>query len=591
MKLTRGSSLPGGNRRATGNLEYAFLYGDVCVAVGWSSLENMESGTWPTLNVYRFPRPDANRLVDLPEDYESGFVALSTGEGANTNEALVASVRKALLAMGVDGRPGGLADFTAGGDYSVGLLAGAVSRLPDGVDKARFAGLWDLLRLHQVERGDSDPSADSGPLLHIDHCLRVDASDLLVLSGWTSRSATIAALDLVPGQGSRDARLVLNVRPDVTSAAGPNYSGFVATIAGDVGVGGAVRVRATDGDRLTEMNVQVSSIKSSDPVEVVRELFQIATHPRDFMERLDNGEGDAIVELILDRNADEGRRAFTVQRMHDQADIDVSVIIPLFRRYDLLWNQFLAWSQCSRPDRIELVLVNDDPRHDVDCTELVDQLVGVFGLNVTLLANRVNRGYAASNNVGAKMAKGSTLLLLNSDAFLDDAESVFAGEALLAERADVGLVGALIHDADGLVIHQGLACTYLESRSSWFNYHPAIGFPMDPHVSDRTTVVDGVTGAVVMARRREFLDLGGFAEDFLVGDYEDSDLCWRVNESGKSVVILDALRAVHSERTSMSLVGGDELRERISLFNTWLHARRWRPFLQARFGGPVEVQP
>jgi GT2 family glycosyltransferase len=383
---------------------------------------------------------------------------------------------------------------------------------------------------------------------------------------------------------------VLNARPDVTAAAGPNYTGFVGTVAGAVGVGGAVRVRANDGGLTTEMNVSVSSVASSDPVEVARELFQIATHPRDFMERLDNGEGEAIMELILDRNADESRRAFAVQRKHNQSDIDVSVIIPLFRRYDLLWNQFLAWSQCSRPDRIELVLVNDDPRHDVDCTELVDQLVGIFGLNVTLVANRVNRGYAASNNVGARMAKGSTLLLLNSDAFLDDVDAVFDGEALLAEHPEIGLVGALIHDADGLVIHQGLACAYLEARSSWFNYHPSVGFPMDPQVSDRWTVVDGVTGAVVMVRKEAFLELGGFAEDFLVGDYEDSDLCWRVNESGKSVVVLDSLRAVHSERTSMSLVGGDELRDRISLFNVWLHAHRWAPFLAARFGGPAEVR-
>jgi GT2 family glycosyltransferase len=580
----RATAQRGTERSVAGNLEYAFLYDGVCVAAGWAN--GLAEVVDPILDVatYRYVRDDVNQAGALSSDAQSGFMLFARSRAGLSGPDLVDTVRARLRALGVDGAPGSLSDFTAGGDYSFRLLAAALAALPTDGDRTPFASLSRLLpRGGTASRPWQEDVDEDGPRAHVDHCMRIGGADLLVISGWTRRDATIEILDLVPGQGARSAFVQWTSRADVLNGIGPDYSGFIATTRGAVGASPSLRIRFTQGGERSELNTVVTPVSGDDPVRVVRQLFEIPTHARDFVRRLNDGEGEAIAQLIEARRERLGTEAYSIIRQHEATDIELSVIIPLFQRYDLLWNQFLSWAQAPSRARIELILVNDDPRHDVECSELVDQIQSVFGLNVTLVANHANRGYAGANNVGARLARGSSLMLLNSDAFLDDAEASLAGVDLLREHPEIGLVGAVIHDADGLVIHRELACVYLESRSSWFNYHPGTGFPMTATSSHAWWPVDAVTGAVMIMRKSDYLAMGGLSEDFLIGDYEDSDLCWRLAADGKRVVVSDDVRAVHSERTSMSLLGTDDFREKVSLFNSWLHARRWGHELGARF--------
>ncbi len=55
---------------------------------------------------------------------------------------------------------------------------------------------------------------------------------------------------------------------------------------------------------------------------------------------------------------------------------------------------------------------------------------------------------------------------------------------------------------------------------------------------------DWITGAAFMARRDEFLALGGFAEELFLY-YEDVDLCWRYRQAGKRIVVEREAHVVH----------------------------------------------
>ena len=572
--------------RATGNLEYAFVLKGVGVLAGWSSAGDLGTTAGVPMSVYRYPRADANATVGLPAGLASGFVCLLTPAGEPPFAAALESARSRLREAGVDGEPGGLADFADDRGHRFALLKTAVDAAIGSADRSRLAMLDELLPAAASASGAVDSPADAPIAVHVDECLLVEAAGLLVVSGWTRRDSVIEVSD---GAARASTGVAWVPRVDVMDGVGPEYSGFVASARLVDAVRGELTLMVSFGGEATEVSLAPAPLSSQEPLAVARALFAIPTHPRGFMARLDAGEGEVMAALIRRRNEALSHDASTVIREHDGRDITLSVIVPLYRRYDLLWNQFLSWSRSPNVDRVEFVLVNDDPRSETEFAELVDQMQGVFDLNITLVLNHVNRGYATANNVGARVARGSTLLLLNSDALLDTLEGAFAAQRFLEEHPDTGLVGAVIYDADRLVVHTGLSCAYLPSRSSWFNYHPGTGTPLAELDRGEWWPVDAVTGAVMVMRTADFRDVGGLTEDFLIGDYEDSDLCWRLRQRRMGVVVSNALRARHSERTSMAHLGDDEFREKVSLFNSWLHARRWGKELDEMFGSPDGV--
>jgi GT2 family glycosyltransferase len=137
-----------------------------------------------------------------------------------------------------------------------------------------------------------------------------------------------------------------------------------------------------------------------------------------------------------------------------------------------------------------------------------------------------NRGFAAANNIGAHLARGSWLALLNSDAFPDPdwlknlfqaAEhylefSFFASRQLQANARN-------LMDGAGDVFHiSGLA---------WRRYacFPADQFGLDP------VEVFSPCAAAALYSRQAFLQVGGFDEDFF-SYHEDVDLGFRLHLQG-----------------------------------------------------------
>src|SRR3546814_5489014 len=67
---------------------------------------------------------------------------------------------------------------------------------------------------------------------------------------------------------------------------------------------------------------------------------------------------------------------------------------------------------------------------------------------------------------------------------------------------------------------------------NWLNQHYYKGLPRDfgPATVERT--VPAVTGACLVTRRDLYARVGGFTEDYIIGDYEDSDLCLKIRREG-----------------------------------------------------------
>jgi GT2 family glycosyltransferase len=89
-----------------------------------------------------------------------------------------------------------------------------------------------------------------------------------------------------------------------------------------------------------------------------------------------------------------------------------------------------------------------------------------------------------------------------------------------------------------------------------------------------------VSGACVALRAHDLKDVGGWSTDYLIGDFEDSDLCLRLIEKGLKVGYLPSTPLTHLERQSMASIGDNTFRERITLLNATLYNKRWHKELQ-----------
>ena len=85
-----------------------------------------------------------------------------------------------------------------------------------------------------------------------------------------------------------------------------------------------------------------------------------------------------------------------------------------------------------------------------------------------------------------------------------------------------------------------------------------------------------VTGACALMRREVYEAVGGLDEKFLIGDFEDSDLCLKVREKGLEIACLPLpVTLIHLERQSFSGIGTPSFRDYVVRYNAWRHQTRW----------------
>jgi len=78
----------------------------------------------------------------------------------------------------------------------------------------------------------------------------------------------------------------------------------------------------------------------------------------------------------------------------------------------------------------------------------------------------------------------------------------------------------------------------------------------------------------MLMRRTAWDAVGGFHADYIVGDYEDSDLCLRLRQAGFGIFYEPAAELFHFERQSIAQHGG-YAGTVAAAYNRRLHHRRW----------------
>jgi GT2 family glycosyltransferase len=256
----------------------------------------------------------------------------------------------------------------------------------------------------------------------------------------------------------------------------------------------------------------------------------------------------------------------------------MSIIVPFYGEYYFI--RSLLTMQLRMGDAAEWIFVSDDPAIHSRLEAYVRMRSHFLRANTTLVLNKENYGYSLSNLVGVRFAKTDNLLFMNSDIWIDNPQPVLRGLQALQE-GEYGLIGFRLLYEDRTVQHDGFA---FERRSEIHNLfavdHPGKGLPPSPVDQPLLVPTVGVTGALLMTTRQVFDEAGGFSSDYVLGDFEDADLCLKVAKSGRKVGLIQAPGIYHLERQSIKKLGNIGYRQMITFLNCIHFNRVWKDDLE-----------
>lgn len=229
----------------------------------------------------------------------------------------------------------------------------------------------------------------------------------------------------------------------------------------------------------------------------------------------------------------------------------ITVLIPTRDKVELLSRCIDSLRRTVDPNRVQ-VLILDDRSREPETRDYLAMLSSDQNLRCRVIRpaspdDRFN--YARLMNIGSREVDTELLLHLNNDieavspGWLDQLSGWLA-------IAGVGVVGPKLLYPDGSLQHAGVVVSPSHGapghlfRGMMGN---DAGYQWLPH---RVRNVSAVTGACLLTRTNFFHDLGGFDEEHLGVQFNDTDYCLRAIAAGRRVVYEPSAVLVHRESAS-----------------------------------------
>jgi GT2 family glycosyltransferase len=336
-----------------------------------------------------------------------------------------------------------------------------------------------------------------------------------------------------------------------------------------------LRVRRRDG-YVQRQALRLQAINAEQPLPNIRELLgSFPTWMPQLFDFYDQKVGPTIAGLWSERQRPRIIPDSETFGVLPEQPL-VSLIVPLYGRVDLLSYQLAQFADDEDFHRCELIYVLDDPGLLNEFVARCRQDAPLFGVPFKTITSGGNLGYAGATNLGASQARGEYLLLLNSDVFPRQSGWLSRLVEVFTSLEQPGALGPKLLFADGLIQHAGMAFFQEPSLPGfWFNTHPDKGLPNHPAGDSPPRQVAAVTGACMLLERSVYFKVGGLSEDYILGDFEDSDLCLKLRAAGYAIWYTPHVELYHLERLSFPYAGDLGWRTNLSRYNAWVQTRRW----------------
>lgn len=569
---------------------------------GWMGLANDEITSlelWQgsehqnlSQSLIRTMRPDVASTLGLPPEAQPGYISAS-----KINRDMQGSYRLKLKAK--DGRLQivFLRPTSVDLHFLMPTLVSAwddakqiqthIAELTRGTDVAQRMG--QLYAQAFAVRCKALPAFIDHPLLGaaaIDRTIVLRENGLLIF-GWSfsSQLAPPAATLHTPEGGMFEItdRLFRLPRSDVKQSyigripQVPEYCGFVVHVPLPTAPG-ELRMLEFDFGEVGKLWLKIPTDRTNaDGVAVVKEILQWIPSPERLGPRLStllgNCIGPAVEGLIGTRKISDAVLPVERQFGNRSKKPTTSIIVPLYGRCDFLRHQVAHFAADPGFADVDLIYVLDDPAIEHETLFTAGRVHALFGLAFRVITYACNLGFGPANNVGAQFALAPNLILLNSDV-LPTAPGWVAGlEQALKSLRGAKAVAPLLLFHDGMVQHAGMTsgpCVDFDGLLA--NRHPGKGLPWTG--GDTPYKSDLLSAACVMVRTEEYRKIGGFDESFIVGDFEDSDLCRRLVGKGDALYMVPKFKLWHLERQSQAIGVNMSQRMLITLLNGMRYSKR-----------------
>ncbi len=182
----------------------------------------------------------------------------------------------------------------------------------------------------------------------------------------------------------------------------------------------------------------------------------------------------------------------------------------------------------------------------------VDRIINAFP-GVLLTKFYFNMGFSKAVNKGIRQGTAPYVLLLNPDTIIKEGFFDWILQ-YIESNPDIGIIGPKVLNADGSL--QGSARAFPKPWMAVFGRNSLLTryFPNNPisrkcilsTANDGVTpmLVDWISGACMLIRRKAIDDVGLFDENFFMY-WEDCDWCKRMWENGWKVVYFPKASVVH----------------------------------------------
>jgi len=325
----------------------------------------------------------------------------------------------------------------------------------------------------------------------------------------------------------------------------------------------------------------------------------------DSVASLENSIGRHVVDLNMLISRALTARPHIERFIGHRRPCKASIVVCLYGKAEYMFLQCALFSGRPGIEDYEFIYVSNSPELAEPLLQEARVCAKTYGVNLTVILLAGNAGFGAANNVGVAASQSARTLIVNPDVFpLDSnwaAKHTTLVETLPPEQTSI--FGAPLYYDDGSLMHGGMyfdgdSAISIESAAFRTNLtlrveHFGKGAPPAAARFLMSRPVPAVTGAFISLDRTWFEKCGGFSEEYVLGHYEDADLCLKSISDGRAPWIHN-VKLWHLEGKGSGR--RQPIHEGASAVNRWLFNRRWasvvaRDLLGQQPGHPLMQVP
>jgi GT2 family glycosyltransferase len=257
-----------------------------------------------------------------------------------------------------------------------------------------------------------------------------------------------------------------------------------------------------------------------------RELVFFASNPHEFAERtmeavakVDEPFRSSLVEYARNNSwKDRGEQFAAV--LDDHPKVSVVVLSYGAPAWTLATLYSLTQDGGNYPN-LEIIVVDNGSSEE--SFKEIRSFISSHSLDINLIENRQNLGFAAGNNVGIRSAQGEYVLLLNNDTFVSPGSIASMVYHLRSDRR-IGVIGPLTNNIGNEARIEVAYPDMTEMKS--------VARAVTTGYRGVATEIPVVAYFAAMFRASDFGEFGLLSEDYGRGMFEDDDHCMVIRSKG-----------------------------------------------------------